>query len=246
MSFFQSLFGNSTSAATPAPAPAPAATPEQAAVNANPTVPNPTNTPHLVDPNNPGAQVKSPLDNFADLWKNDPKQQQQQPTGFGPIDPKTFADAAQKLDFSQIIKPENLAAISQGGEAATRAFAESMNGVAQAVYAQSAHATTQLIDSALAKAEASFAAKIPTLIKSHNLTNGLTTENPALSHPAAAPILGALQQQLTLKYPNATEAELKSMAGDYLKNFASLVTPAPTTPQSKAETGTDWDAYFKL
>jgi len=208
----------------------------------NPTVPNAANTPTMIDPANPTAAPASPMDTYKDLWQPDASpsveqlklQQQAQ-------DPARFMEAAKQLNFASIIPPDTMSAIAQGGEGATKAFAEAMNHVAQATYAQSAHATDKLVSNAMTQAEANFAAKLPELMKRHNVNDALRTENPAYNLPAAAPIIGALEQQLTKKFPNATTTEMKGMVNDYLTQFASAVSPAvPTQQAANAQGEVDW------
>lgn len=246
MSIFDKLFGTpqQQQAATPAPTPQP-----QQPGNL-PATPLPTTAPEGVPGNIDPAAPKtpeSPLDQFKDLWQNDPNAENKNaPINFN-VDQTKLMEAASKVDFTKILKQEDLQAISAGGEGAVAAFAKSLNSVAQSVYAQNAMATSKIVEAAVAQAQDRFASQIPDMVKKQNLSNSLREENPALSHPAAAPILTALENQLTVKYPNATGSEIKKMATDYLSSFATAASPKKEDPATTATSGKkeqDWTDFL--
>lgn len=194
-------------------------------------------------------ESKTPLDEFADIWKNDPiDPNKAKPTSvFGAVDPKKFAEAAGKIDFSKVVSPEQLASIAKGGEDAQKAFATALNSVAQTVYAQSAFASTKMIDAALARAKDGFMADLPQHIKKQQVGESLRNENDIFSNPAVSPIIGALESQLTIKYPNASAREITDMAKRYVSAFGAAVAPVPenkTKPSNRKEQ--DWDEFFKM
>lgn len=248
-SIMSNLFGGGTANAAPAP--------QQMPQPGNfPTAPTPG---MASDPNNVNAPAASTnaqatattpapegLDKFNDLWKpvespaGDPA-----PSMFN-VKPEQLMDAARKIDFTKVMNPQQLQAVAQGGEGAVTAMAQIMNTVAQTVYAQNAHATTKIVEQAVNQAKEAMRSELPQHIKLQNVSESIRTSNPALNHPAAAPIMGALQQQLTLKYPNATAAEISTMATDYLSNFASQFAPkAPQQSKTDAQAAGnfDWDAW---
>jgi len=247
MSIFSALFGSSQPApAAPAPA---AAAPTPGNIPAQPSqVPAATNN---TDPNGvvPAGtpEPAAPLDTFKDIWQ--PTENKGEPQPLINVDPKSLAEAAKKTDFTKMISPEQLQAIGQGGEAAVAAFAQAMNQVAQGVYAQSAFATTKIVESAVNKAREQFQAEIPNHVKRLNVSESLLQENPAFSHPAASPILGAIQAQLTQKHPNASSSEIATMAKQYLEQFANVVSaPQKAAEQKKADANkpqeTDWTTFL--
>ena len=227
MSFFD-LFSSSQAPVSPTPDPVPAA----------PVVPE------IKVPTAP----ESPLDQFKTLWDTDPNAKPEIAFSLN-ADPAKFMEAAKGMNFSSIIPAETLTAINAGGEGATKAFAEAMNTVAQATYAQSSHAAAKIVEMAVQKAEAAFEAKLPSLIKQHNVSDLNRTENPIFNHPSAMPIVGALEQQMSKKFPNATAQELRTMSQDYLKSFAEAISPkkASSTDSSNLAKGeTDWDALLRI
>lgn len=247
MSIFDKLFGSVP--ATPAPAAAAPAQPQPGNMNPAATVPDPANP--TVPAGTVDASKKepaSPLDQFNDLW---------QPNAADPnanqplinVDPKQLADAARKTDFSKMVTPEQLAAISQGGEAAGAAFMQALNSVAQGVYAQSAFATTKIVEQAVNKARDQFQADIPAHVKKLQVSDNLRQDNPVYNHPAAAPILGALEAQMTMKFPNASATEITSLAKQYLENFAGMVNApaeaAKAAAAKKDSKDTDWSTFLQ-
>ena len=188
----------------------------------------------------------APLDQFADIWKNDPNAATKPQGVFGEIDPKKFTEAAGRVDFSKVITPDQLTAITSGGEGAMQAFATAMNSVAQNVYAQSAFASTKIVEQAVAKAKESLMAELPQHIRNQTASESLRAENPIFSHPAAAPILGAVQSQLAVKFPQATSAELAGMAKQYLEHFATGISSTGKKggePEAKS-LDTDWSTFL--
>ena len=220
-------------------------TPAMQSSPANPNVPAGQTDPA---PANPATNAQPEgLDRFNDLWKP-----VESPAGGAPdplfnVDPKQLMEAAKKIDFTKVIQPTQLQAIAQGGEQAVSAFAQALNTVAQTVYAQNAHATAKIVEQAVAKSQEAIRSELPQHIKRQTVSDSLRTDNPALSHPAAAPILGALEQQLTMKFPNATAPEIKAMATDYLTSFAGTFQKPASQQTQSAQTnqGMDWDSWIK-
>lgn len=192
----------------------------------------------------------APFEEFKTLWDTapvDPNKPASDGTVFGAVDPKKFTEAAGKIDFSKVVTPEQLQAIAAGGEGAMKSFAEAMNKVAQGVYAQSAFASTKIVESALAKANERFMAELPQHIKRQTVTDSLRGENPIFSNPAVAPIISALEKQMTVKYPNATAPEITAMAKQYVEKLGESFTPPKPEPAAakggrKTE---DWSKFLE-
>lgn len=201
-----------------------------------------------INPNGNPTDPATPFAEFKDLWKNDPVDPNAPPSGvFGNVDPKKFMEAAGKIDFSKSITPDQLTAISTGGEAAMQAFAQAMNSVAQGVYAQSAFATTKIVEQALGKSKESFLAELPQHIKKQTVTDSLRAENPIFSNPAVQPIISALEAQMTVKYPHATAPEITQMAKQYVEALGTSFSPKPVVdpnaPKNK-KGETDWSIFL--
>lgn len=214
------------------------ATPTQSANPINPTVPS-TATQDM----NQGA--KSPLDAHTKLWETDPNAatKKPEPSIFANVTPEALAAAAKKNDFTGVLTPEIAEAIKAGGEGANAAMIQVMNAMSQKGFADSAFASTKLIEQALEKQQAKFEAMLPSLIKSQSVTESLRNANPIFSHPAASPMLDAMKSKLLEKHPTASASEITEMAQNYLIDFAKAGTPAPKqSAASKSEV--NWDSWL--
>jgi len=198
------------------------------------------------NPGNPGT-AQSPLDAFKDIWETPANQDPNANAPmFANLDPQKLMESAKKVNFAQVLTPETMAKITAGGSDAAQAFAESMNLVAQQVYAQSALATTKIVEQALTKSNERRDAELPNLVKKFSANENLLTENPILSNPALKPLVGALQEQAVRKFPNATTAEIQAQVLGYLNAVGASF--APVTPQAAAATKaaaleTDWSNW---
>lgn len=230
MSLFSNIFGQST---------APAA----AVATTTPAAPNP---PNPAATNATPVEPASPMDQFNDLWQPATTQTGVDATlpsnMFAGTDPAKMLESARKVDFAKQIPPEVLAKITSGGPDAAAAFAQAINDVGQRSYAQSSFAATKIVEAALAKFQEGLDARLPSQVKNFQVRETLRDSNPALTHPAAAPIMEALQAQLTVKYPNASVKELQDMSSQYLAAFTGIVSPKPkadAVPESE-----NWDKFF--
>lgn len=209
---------------------------------ANPGTDNNGVVPVTPDPN------ASPLDKFNKVWETDPnaKAPENPAEMFANLDPAKIQEASKKVDFSKVVTQENLAKITAGGPEAAKAFMESMNAMAQQTYAQSAMATTKIVEQALSKQQASFDAQLPTMVKRLSSSEALN-QNPVFSNPALKPVVDAMQQTLIQKNPNATVTEINQQLNDYFNAVGLQFAPkAPETPASKAKASeTDWEKFFE-
>lgn len=241
----QNLFGGS-SAPAPAAPPASPASQLQQNPNAAPATNSNSAAPNGVLP--AGSETPAaPMAEFAKLWETKSNDGTGNQSLFANIDPAKVQEAAGKVNFAQVVGAETLSKIQAGGPEAAQAFVEAMNKVSQTVYAQSAVATTQLIDRALAEQNTRFEAKLPDLIKRQNASDGIKGDNAIFSNPAVAPVVGMIQSQVASAYPNATAAEQKEMTKAYFKQLTDAIAPPakPATPKGgkKGDDGFDWEAF---
>lgn len=229
MSLLSSLFPSTTPAPAPTPA-APAPTDPNAQQGLLPTPP--------VD--------ESPLAEFANLWEPEVVDDKNKPvepgTLFSTVDPAKMLAAAKKVNFAQSIPPEVLAKITAGGADAGAALIQVLNEVSQRSYAQATLAASKMIDTAVRHSTDAANSSLPSLIKKHAVSDSIREANPALQHPAAAPILQALESQFTVKYPNATVTEIKTLASNYLTQFGKVLTPQAAAPELSASE--DWSKFM--
>ncbi len=251
MNFMTKLFGNVPTTQVVAPvAPTPGNIPANAAT-LSATVVTPATAPNGSVPANAdvkGPETKSGLDAFGDLFQTDPKAAEPGQPLFN-ISHEKMIESARKQDFLSAATPEQMAAIQEGGAAAFKAMSEVMNSVAQNVYAQATFTTTKLIEAGLDKGGYAKQADVDSRIRSSSVSNSLRDSNPLFAHAAAAPLLKMVQDQMLVKYPNATPQEISTMAQDYLTNFASAANgPAreqEEVKKSKANKSEDWSSFLE-
>ncbi len=164
------------------------------------------------------AASQSLLEQLKDLWQPATTEQTEVLPLFA-VDQSKLMEAAGKLDFTKLVKPEQLQAISRGGDEAAQAFLQAINAVGQAGFANALSANVKLIEQALERKEAEFEARIPGAIKSFNIESSLSSD-PILKHPAARPVVGAIAKAMSAKNPDATPAELQESALNLLREIA--------------------------
>ncbi len=234
-----------TTQATNPNVPTPGNIPENAAQQLA-SLQNNVTAPNGTIPNDANIENKpvSPLDPFADLWKNDSSLTPVQEPLFK-ISPEQLTAAARTQDFRGSVTKEQLIAIQKGGPDAIEAFAAALNTLGQDVYARSATASTKLIEGALAKNNAQVQSTFSNTIRSQNVGESLLAENPAFSHPAAQTIINSVKEQMLRKYPTATAAELHSMSSKYVQSFADAVAkPAAVMDTKPTGDSTDWSSFL--
>lgn len=184
------------------------------------------------------------LDKYKDMWKIKPEDMPKAPeSAFAGVTPEAIKSVANKTDFSKVVTPEMMQAISAGGEGAVAATLQAMNAMAQDTYAQSAQASIKLIETALEKQREQFQAALPDMIKHQNVTNNLRSSNPIFNHPAAAPMLETLQKQLQLKNPTADAATIQKQAEEFLVSFATTANPPKQIVTTADKNKTDWSDF---
>ena len=189
---------------------------------------------------------ESPLDKFSDVFKIDEKDGAELPL-FN-IDPTKLTEQAAKTSFVNSIPPEKLAEMAKGGEEGVKAALEIINNVAQSGYAQATLVSAKLVEHALEKQSEKFQnVVIPHLIRQMEVHGTLTDANPALNHPAIAPILASVQEKLAKQHPDAPAKELASMAQDFVSAFATAVNPPKDLVQQDKRKGkeTDWSLFLE-
>lgn len=201
-----------------------------------------------------GEGDKSPLANFDGLWDPlDPKLAKETPS-LKPnwnIDPAKIREGASKMNFAGAVPTAVMDKAIAGDKSA---FAQAINLAAQAGFAKSAETTANLIQTALERQEEVFTNHVmPKLLREHNISNTIRADNPIFQNPAVAPVLAALEQQLTVKNPTSTPEDISRMAKEYLGGMAELVATAngqqivaavDPTKATKSKRETDWSKYF--
>jgi hypothetical protein len=211
----------------------------------------------VAEPNNPTAPVQvapvepvvpaepeTPLAQFEKLWEAVPVDPNATPDTPAPqLTAEAISKIVETADFSKTITPESLAAITAGGEGAAEAFTAAMNAVARQTMVQSTLVNSKLTEKAVIDALAKQEAALPALLRSQSASAHLIDTNPLFDNPAVKPIMEATRDQLLVKHPTATPAQITKMTEDYI--LAVSETFAPKAPVSTtAEGDTDWSEFL--
>lgn len=241
MSFFQPRNAATPASQMQAPAPTPNGTQVQ---NPNPAA-DPTNVPA-----DPTAQV-SPLDSFSKLWEPKPVDKDA-PPAFDPgnifqLNQESMAQALSTVNFASGISEEQVAAITAGGPDAIKALGEMLNNTARQTMSAATQASAKMIEKAMTSATGAMDTKISNTVRQNQIASHLQETNPALNHPAAAPMVAALQAQLASQFPKSSPAEITQKVQEYMGAFAAVASgkPEAEAEAAKAAAGTDWESYFK-
>ena len=230
---------NPTGVANPgAPLPGTAAS---STMDNNGLVPVQINPTSIGDPGNSDA---SPLAAFDKIWETPPTDPNANKPIFAGLDANKLMEQASRIDFSKAVTPEMMAKINAGGEGAMQALVEAMSKVGQTVYAQSAFATTKIVEKALTEQQSRNDAALPNMVKKFSVNENLVADNPILNSPAVAPLVDALRTTLIQKNPNASTAEIQAQIVDYFAAMGKAFTITPTAPKKKVAAGEDWDKFF--
>jgi len=184
----------------------------------------------------------NPLDAYKDLFKADPNAPKTTTDPMFNVDPAKLQEAAKQNDFTKVITPEMQAAITAGGEQGMAATIQIMQAMSQKGFADSAQATTKIVEAALAKQQESFLQQLPSIIKKQSLNDNLSSSNPVFSHPGAAPIIDMLKTSVSNKFPNATAQEQQEQLKSYLDNFVAAMTPQ-SNKSGDVLNKTDWSDF---
>lgn len=178
---------------------------------------------------------KSPLDGYSKMWET--AETDGKPASLVPTltaDPAKLMAAAKTIDFSKAITPATLEAAAKGDAVA---LGQAISEAAQAGYAQAASATTKILEAALTKQADIFKNDVmPEILRKHTVDSSLSLETPLFDNPAVKPMFDMVKDQLAVKYPTATAAEIANHAKTMMGGFADeLVKSSGRTIVSKED-----------
>ena len=195
------------------------------------------------------APAASPLDAFAGLWQT----QQQEPKA-DPLTAEVIPMGAEQLqalqqrvsnvNFLSGVKPESVAAALGGDQAA---FMSVINSAVQAAMLQSVRVNNTMLNAAVNQRTQEIMKALPSNVQQALTANQLRQDLPIFNHPAAAPVLAALEQNLTLNQPGITPAQATQVAKSYLQNFFAEFSGTNPNQQQQTTTtpaGIDWSKMF--
>ena len=196
------------------------------------------------------AKEANPLDGFSKVWEAPAKVE----GAAAPFDPgnifslnqESMQKALANVDFAGSITEEQMTAIQAGGPEAIKALGVMLNNTARQTMGAATQASAKMIETAMSGAAGSLDGKISSQVRQQQVASHLQETNPAINHPAAAPMIQALSNQLTQQFPKASPAEIGQKVQEYMTGFAALASGKPdaAAQAAKSAEGTDWEQYF--
>ena len=191
----------------------------------------------------------SPLDAFAGLWQTQQQQQKADPLSsevipMGADQLQALQQRVSTVNFLSGVKPESIAAALGGDQAA---FASVINSAVQAAMLQSVRVNNTMLNAAVNQRTADIMKALPGNVQQALTSNQLRQDLPIFNHPAAAPMLAALEQNLLTNQPGITPAQASQVARDYLQNFAAELNGGNSKTQAtstNSPAGIDWSKMF--
>ena len=195
------------------------------------------------------APAASPLDAFAGLWQTAQQEQKADPLTaevipMGAEQLQALQQRVSTVNFLSGVKPESVAAALGGDQAA---FMSVINSAVQAAMLQSVRVNNTMLNAAVNQRTQEIMKALPSNVQQALTANQLRQDLPIFNHPAAAPLLSALEQNLTLNQPGITPAQATQVAKSYLQHFfAEFSGTNPNQQQQTTATpaGIDWSKMF--
>lgn len=243
---------NVQQAQAPAPAPQPQSQQNNPMGQNNPSAVPPGAPQAGTNPDGTPKQDANPLDNFSNIWEA-PKNDGNQPvdplsTPLLNSDPAKIAAAANKMNFTQGVPQELMSRVMAGNDPA--ALVELINHVGRQSLITAAQLSTATVENATRLNNDRMLSVLPKHVNNIQLSQ-LPAENPALSHPAAVPMLQVVRQQIKANNPTMTPAEINARAEQYLTNFASAISGGGNAGQqgsqqqgSQGQQEQDWSIFL--
>jgi hypothetical protein len=181
------------------------------------------------DPNNNADPTKgqggSSLDQFKDLFRI-PTDDKGNPTlpadpmqgSVLAVNPEKLREAASKMNFLGSISQEQLQKAMSGQD--PQAFMEVLNATAQSAFLQAMQVNAGVVETAIGKNNQRFEQALPDRIRNFQVQNA-APKHPALSHPAAQPMVDALKQNIARTNPHLTPDRVVEMAENYVIAMAT-------------------------
>jgi hypothetical protein len=199
---------------------------------------------------------KSPLDGYVKMWETDAtKNKSPSATPTFDVDPKKLMDAARNVDFAKAI-PADILAKAAGGD--VTALGQAINVAAQVGYAQSAAATTKIVEQALAQQAKVFHEQVmPDLFRKHSVSQTLASDT-VLSNQTVKPVADFVKTQVAAAYPNASAADIEKHTQAYFKDVATEILKSSGMTISAADASgnnggnnqgrkdEDWGKFFNV
>lgn len=171
---------------------------------------------------NLGNTQTSPLDQFEKIWETPAIDPKQKPRGFvyPKFDNAKLSERVNQMNFAGAI-PDDMISKAMSDPAA---FREVLNAVGRQGFQSAFTANNNLNSQLFSQFDESINERIPAQVKGIQNQAAVFSEMKNLSHPAVAPLLSKVAEQIQMQYPDATSEEIKEKAKIYMGTMAKLIT----------------------
>lgn len=175
--------------------------------------------------NAPGTQT-SPLDSFEKLWETPTIDPKAKPRGFvyPKFDAAKLTERVSQLNFASAI-PDEMISKAMSDPAA---FREVLNTVGRQGFQTAFTANNNLNSQLFSQFDDSVNERIPAQVKGIQNQAAVFADMKNLNHPAVAPLLSKVAEQIQQMFPDATPDEIKDHSRKYLKTIADVITNGDT------------------
>jgi hypothetical protein len=204
------------------------------------------------DPDNsadPNKKQGSQLDAFTDLFKVEPVDPNN-PEPVNPMDqpllafdPAKLKEAAGKMNFAAGIDAETMQKAMQD----PAVFMQVINQVAQNGFAGAISTVAPMVEQTIRKNNERVESALPERVRNVQISQ-TGPKNPALSHPAAKPIVDGMKYQIAAKNPHLSPEKVAELAESYFINLSTELqagSPQNQQQQQKQKAGeADWTSFL--
>lgn len=166
----------------------------------------------------------SPLDGFDKLWDDPSKETQQRNQrgkfSYPKFDNAKLSERVNQMNFAASI-PDELISKAMSDPAS---FREVLNTVGRQGFQSAFTANNNLNSQLFSQFDTAINERIPEQVKGIQNQAAVFSEMKNLSHPAVAPLLTKVAEQIQMQYPDASPEEIKEKAKIYMGTMAKLIT----------------------
>lgn len=192
-------------------------------------------------------ETPAPMTSQADWFKpadTDAKGVEFDPTTLFDTDPAKLQEAIGNLNFMQgMLTPDVMSKIEAGGQEGVQATLQLVNKSNQNVMAAAMQASAKMVESAVAKVTPVMDQKVTQHLRQQSVEATLKEANPVFASPAGEFMLTAVRDAMMKKYPNATSAELKDNAQQFIQDIITVGSPVKAAEQ-KDIMATNWGDFL--
>lgn len=194
------------------------------------------------------TEPPSPLDEFKDLFTmEESKEGEEKYDPDAPLfalDPAKLKDLSGQQKFYDAESMAELATKATSGD--SQALMQMMNIVAQNAFQKAAEFSTTVANRTASTAMERGSKNLPSQVKNLLSRDALDGLNPAFNHPSLAPMVHAVKDQITAKYPEASPKQIADLTNRYLTNAAAqLKAPDVPNPATQVKPEQEWGEFFQ-